>query len=141
MKQRTINETYGFILPLGARGRSILGREGSAVGDSTGPRLLSEYTRAECDNSQAIHENHLESQAVLVNRLDSEWRADAARDLCAPAGAHVQRCRRQRKESERCTGIARDCSLGNIAGELKSHSLEGYGGFAFQALRSEGRAT
>jgi len=87
-----------------ARGRSILGREGSAVGDSTGPRLLSEYTRAECDNSQAIHENHLESQAVLVNRLDSERRADAAR------------------ESERCTGIARDCSLGNVGGELKSHS-------------------
>ena len=45
--------------------------------------------------------NRLESQAVLVNRLDSERRADAAH------------------ESERCTGIARDCSL---ARELKSHS-------------------
>jgi len=47
--------------------------------------------------------NRLESQAVLVNRLDSERRADAAH------------------ESERCTGIARDCSLGKNAGELKSH--------------------
>jgi len=56
-----------------------------------------------------------------VNRLDSERRADAAHDLCAPAGAHVQRCRRQRKESERCIGIARDCSLDDIVGELKLH--------------------
>ncbi len=49
--------------------------------------------KSKCDNSQA----------VLVNRLDSERRADAAR------------------ESERCIGIARDCSPEISPSELKSH--------------------
>jgi len=40
------------------------------------------------------------------------------------AGTRIQRRQSLRKESERCIGIAHDCSLGNIEGELKAHSLE-----------------